>query len=201
MSPRPDVSEERKSQILEAAQIIFAKQGFHKARIDDIAKQAGLSKGAVYWYFKSKDEIILALLHRIFEWEVLYLQNLVEEEGTIQERLQGYTDALVQGMTSMREFLPIMYEFYALSSRRKEIQEFLQSYFAQFRDVVATIVQQGVERKEIKPVNETDMALLLTALTEGMTILWLIHPDMIDLDRMGRFSIQTILEPLIVTKP
>ncbi len=62
MSPRPDVSEERRTQILEAAMAVFARQGFDKARMDDIAQQARLSKGALYLYYKSKDAIISAIL-------------------------------------------------------------------------------------------------------------------------------------------
>ena len=53
MAPRPDVSEERRNQILEAATTVFARLGFHRARMDDIVQEARLSKGALYWYFKS----------------------------------------------------------------------------------------------------------------------------------------------------
>ncbi len=52
MSPRPDVSEERKQQILEAAIAVFARLGFRSARMDDIAEQAGLSKGGCAGYFE-----------------------------------------------------------------------------------------------------------------------------------------------------
>ncbi len=69
MAPRPDVSEERKEQILEAAMEVFARSGFHGARMDDIAKQAGLSKGALYWYFDGKDAIIQGIMDRMFARE------------------------------------------------------------------------------------------------------------------------------------
>jgi TetR/AcrR family transcriptional regulator len=50
MSPRPNVSEERKNQILEAALAVFSKLGFHQARIDNVAEEAKLSKAALYLY-------------------------------------------------------------------------------------------------------------------------------------------------------
>lgn len=59
MAPRPDVSEERKTQILTAATKMFTEHGFAEARMDDIAVESGLSKGALYWYFESKDAIII----------------------------------------------------------------------------------------------------------------------------------------------
>ncbi|HEY6540074.1 MAG TPA: helix-turn-helix domain-containing protein, partial [Ktedonobacteraceae bacterium] len=67
MSPRPDVSEERRNQILAAASTVFARSGFHEARMDDIAEEVGLSKGALYLYYKSKDAIIAALLKFFFD--------------------------------------------------------------------------------------------------------------------------------------
>ncbi|MDL1899078.1 helix-turn-helix transcriptional regulator [Anaerolineae bacterium CFX7] len=54
MSPRANVSAARKAQILDAAAAVFARKGFYQASMDDIVEEAGLSKGALYWYFKSK---------------------------------------------------------------------------------------------------------------------------------------------------
>ena len=76
MSPRPDVSVERKKQILDAAMIVFSHKGFHQARMDDIVKQSGLSKGTIYWYFNSKDEIITQILDNLFERELASLGEI-----------------------------------------------------------------------------------------------------------------------------
>ena len=57
-----DLADERRTQILEAALTVFAREGLHDARMEDIATTAGISKGAVYLYYKSKDAVIEALL-------------------------------------------------------------------------------------------------------------------------------------------
>jgi AcrR family transcriptional regulator len=67
MSPRPDVSDERKDQILNAAERVFTRKGIDLARMDDIAEETGLSKGTLYLYFKSKGDLIIAILERIFQ--------------------------------------------------------------------------------------------------------------------------------------
>ena len=88
MSPKPDVSEERKSQILDAAMNTFARMGFHKARMDDVAEEAGLSKGALYWYFKSKDAIIGAILDRLFNLALKDLRTLqASKEESVRDGL------------------------------------------------------------------------------------------------------------------
>ena len=51
MPPRPDVSEERRGQIIEAALACFTRKGYANTTIDDIVAESGLSKGAIYWYF------------------------------------------------------------------------------------------------------------------------------------------------------
>jgi len=56
----PDAGEVRRNQILDAATAVFARLGFERARMDDIVEASGLSKGALYWYFNSKEEIITA---------------------------------------------------------------------------------------------------------------------------------------------
>ena len=76
MSPRPNVSDQRKAQILNAAESIFTKKGFYEARMDDIAEETGLSKGAVYLYFKSKNDLIIAILDRLFQNKFKQLENL-----------------------------------------------------------------------------------------------------------------------------
>ena len=66
MSPRPDRRAERIPQILEAARAVFARSGFAQSRMDEIAREAGLSKAAIYLYFPGKDELISALLQQYF---------------------------------------------------------------------------------------------------------------------------------------
>ena len=86
MSPRPDVSVTRKNQILDAATAVFARLGFHDARMDDIVQASGLSKGALYWYFKSKEDIITAISQRLFTTDIEQLVGLLHAEGSVSER-------------------------------------------------------------------------------------------------------------------
>ena len=71
--------EARKIQILEAATHCVGRFGYHQTSVDTIAREAGLSKGAIYWYFKSKDDILIALS----EWRgannLFFLQRLADE--------------------------------------------------------------------------------------------------------------------------
>ena len=54
----PEYKEEAKTKIVEAARIVFAKKGYHDSTMDDVAKEVGVSKGALYSYFKSKEDLL-----------------------------------------------------------------------------------------------------------------------------------------------
>lgn len=70
--------EARPDEILDAALEVFSEQGFARARVEDIAARAGLSKGAVYLYFESKDEMLKALVRRLADGVVGAAERLVE---------------------------------------------------------------------------------------------------------------------------
>src|SRR5574338_418096 len=92
MSPRPDVSDERKTQIINAAESVFTEKGFDQARMDDIAEETGLSKGTLYLYFKSKDDLIIAILDRMFQREFKQFKNLNMDEDSATEAIWKITD-------------------------------------------------------------------------------------------------------------
>jgi AcrR family transcriptional regulator len=93
----PKVSEEhaaaRREQILSAAQRCFARKGFHATSMNDVFAEAGLSAGAVYSYFKSKDEIIVAMAERAVRMIVPFLDAVLAEEPAppLEDVMRRYT--------------------------------------------------------------------------------------------------------------
>src|SRR5258708_37028686 len=108
----PDASELRRNQILDAAMPVFARLGFEHARMDDIVQASGLSKGTLYWYFKSKEEIITDILHRLFVTDIEQLHDLLDVEGTVSERLILLTRYRISGLKHVSHLIPILVEFY-----------------------------------------------------------------------------------------
>src|SRR5947209_20539247 len=101
MARRPDSSEIRRNQILDAATKVFVRQGFQHARMDDIVEESGLSKGTLYWYFKSKEDIINAILRRLFTGDLENVESLLQAEGTASERMVQLTNDRVIGVKRM----------------------------------------------------------------------------------------------------
>jgi TetR/AcrR family acrAB operon transcriptional repressor len=195
MSPRPDVSEERKNQILEAAIAVFARLGFRTARMEDIAEQAGLSKGALYLYYKSKDAIIAALLKYFFAQEFKRLQVFVEadREEPVAEQLIALTRQLAEAMQWMSRLMPVAFEFYAIAGRDKEVHQFLKEYFKDYRTLLASLIQRGIERGEFRAVDAKTTAITLAALYEGLALLFFVDPQAARWLEQAETSVQLLM--------
>lgn len=172
MSPRPDVSEERKDQILDAASEVFAEKGVHEARMDDIVKESGLSKGTLYWYFKSKDEIIISIFERLFSRELADLDNLVSDDSPAADRLLRYAERITKDVFRLLPFAPIAYEFLSLAFRRKYFREAFKIYLNNHMEILVPIIQQGVDSGEFRGVDAREAAIAIGAIFEGTLLLW-----------------------------
>ena len=187
---------ERKKQILDAAERVFAERGFDKARMDDIVQESGLSKGALYWYYKSKDAIIRALLDRVFISEMQGAEQLVELDASASERLKLFVEYVVREYKRFEKLLPLAYEFIALAYRSKAVRESLVGYYEHYADLIAEVIEQGVNRGEFKPCDPRNASVALIGMYEGIALLWFLDPTRIDWDSMSEQPLEIFLAGL-----
>lgn len=176
---------------------VLAEAGFHEARMEDIAEEAGLSKGTLYWYFDSKDEIILTILEQIFDVELGDLEVLLQQEGSVRERLLAFVRDFGRELEEMSAFLPIAYEFYAAAGRREPVRTFLRKYFRSYRETLAQLVKRGIERGEFRAVDAEEVAISIVALYEGISLLWVTDPEAVSLSGQLEASLRLLLEGLV----
>jgi AcrR family transcriptional regulator len=198
MPGKSDIEATRRRQILDAAEKVFTKRGIDKARMDDIVQESGLSKGALYWYFKSKDAIVSALVEHVLISEMREAEALIHAEGTSGERLKLFVDLAVREYKRFENVLPLAYEFVAHAARSKTVRETVVLYFNRYKEILAEIIKQGVDSGEFIPCDPETTAISVIAMYEGMAMLWFIEPDLVDWDRMGAEPINIVLAGLTV---
>jgi AcrR family transcriptional regulator len=181
MSPKPDVSEQRKAQILDAAMETFSKVGFHKARMSDIASNSGLSKGSLYWYFESKNDIIINLIARVFEPEIQDLKALLFLETSVEARLHLFAERAAEDMVKMLRWMPLVYDFIALAFRQDNIKKAISLYYQQNMEILETLLQQGIDSGELTLESAREGAIAIGAILEGTVVLWFYDPEEIDI--------------------
>jgi AcrR family transcriptional regulator len=193
MSPRHDVSEERRSQILDAAAQVFVKKGFNHARMDDIVQETGLSKGALYWYFRSKDDIIFGIIDRIFQHEFKTLESTVADAPTAADALRLFAEVTVQDIHNMMRLMPITYEFLALAFRNKAVQRVIRSYMGRYMEILLPVIQRGIDSGEFRAVDPMQVGVAAGAIIEGTMLLWVYDKSMVDPERHIRSGIELLL--------
>lgn len=199
--PRPDASAERIDQIIAASLTVFAREGLAQARIEDIATEAGLAKGTVYLYFKSKDAIIAAILKFLFRQELRSLRAHQGSEGPVSEQLRGLTRQLVGSLDRMKPFHPIILEFYSIAGRRQDVRQVMSEGFDQYRALLAALIRQGIARGEFRQVDADSVAITHAALFEGLALLWAVYPQGIDWQAQAEASLHQLLIGIQVREP
>ncbi len=199
MSPRLDVSEERKDQIMNAAEGVFSQKGFNDARMDDIAEETGLSKGALYLYFKSKEDLVIAILDRMFKQVFQRLEARKTTESSATEAMWSFTEDAIRDYKKMVRMMPIAYEFLALVFRNKIVQKAFKQYFNHYMDTLVPIIQRGIDSGEFRQVNAQDIAIAAGAIFEGTILLWVYDKSRVDVEHHIRSSIDLLLKGVLAS--
>lgn len=196
MMARPDVSEERRAQILDAALEVFARQGFHEARMDDIAQASGLSKGALYLYYKSKDAIIGALLTSIFNIAMRGSLAVEHADGPVRDRILEITERFAGEIDRFSRAMPVMLEFYAIAARDRTVRKYMGEILDEYAELVAHLLAQGIASGEFRGGDPHDLAVGLIAIWEGMALLWAISPERIQWRKQTTLAVKAFLDGL-----
>ncbi len=194
--PRPDATEERTQQIIEAAFITFARLGIGKTRMEDIAKAAGLSKGTLYLYFKSKDALISSMLELTVSRELAYAQELSILEIPVHQKLDQLTQIVVDDLEQMQPLMSVYFEFLAVALRNEMIKTTMQEQFQRFLDLLIALIEQGVEAGEFRAVDAREAALTMGTIFEGTILVWAYGPEMVDLGQQIKAGMDLLLTGL-----
>ena len=192
MAKRQEVSEERKNEILDAALEVFSEYGLQEASVDDVVERAGLSKGTLYWYFKSKDRLIGALMRRFFAQELGKIRELQNGRGSVRERLLRYSRDVESVVKRMPRALTL--EFYAVAVRQKAVRKFLGELYVRYCGELGGLIQEGIERGEFVKVDTNQIAAAITGLCEGLILLWALEPNAFPFEKYFEVSLRRLLD-------
>jgi AcrR family transcriptional regulator len=171
MPPRPDVSEERRGQILDAAAAVFARLGVRESRMDDIVAEADLSKGALYWYFKSKDDLVAASIERLFARGIENFRQFLTTEQPFRTGLSAIAQYMAADLREITRMRGVVLEYYALAARDARVRERVREYIETFIELFATMISNAIERGECRQVDPRKTAIAIEAMFEGITLL------------------------------
>ena len=157
----------RKSELLAAAKAVFSKKGFHDATIDDIAREAGVAKGTVYLYFKSKHEIYFGALRDGVEMLIQQMRTEAAQPGSAKEKLRNLIATKMAFFEEHRDFFQILQS--EVGRVEATMSECKDLYFEQSR-IIEKVLQEGVREGSLQKLNTKKTAFAVTDLTRGIAI-------------------------------
>lgn len=162
------VAEFRHSGILDAARRVFARKGFENATVDDIAESAGIAKGTVYLYFRSKRDIYLAALKQGAIELNHETRRRMDAVPTAQEKIRAFVSTRIQYFEQNRDFFRIYQsEFGNLFHPAQLNEEFKDLCYGQgkaLKGILDGLMRDG----QIRPMRTDLAAFTIHDITRGL---------------------------------
>src|SRR5712664_2265579 len=176
---REDKRRANQGRILQAARQVFAQRGYHGATIGEIADEAGLSNGAVYYNFANKEDLFFALLD---EWRAELIRDVeravgrpgsAEPERPFRDEVRYVVETLKRG----REWRLLLFEFVTYAARNPEFRARFVAGRQEFKGALASVLAERIAAHRLQPVvSPEQLVLLVTALVNGLAVDELTEP-------------------------
>jgi TetR/AcrR family fatty acid metabolism transcriptional regulator len=138
---------QREHEILRAAIRVFARQGYHKSKVGEVAAEAGVAYGLVYHYFGSKESLLETIFRRTWKQMLRFVQEIEESDTTSQEQLRAVAGLVLQAWRLDPELVGVLVREVTRSPQlQNEVDEIAHAFAALER-----IVARGQERGELRP--------------------------------------------------
>ncbi|SET23240.1 TetR family transcriptional regulator [Paenibacillus sp. NFR01] len=172
MSPRltEERKEERGQQILDAAKRVFARKGYGAATLKDIIEETGMSRGWIYLYYQTKEEIFEAVLDQMDMDYEQSLEHLKAETSTIWQMIETLFARQQQELEQAEGgLMSAFYEYFLVGWRYPDRREVLTRRYERGIERFAQILQTGVSRGEFVPAMPVqDISRLVASFQEGI---------------------------------
>ena len=170
-SPNPD----RRSQILDAALVCFAKRGFHQTSMHDISAEAGISVGLIYRYFENKEAVISAMADR-HKKEISEMLERARQAPSLLESLEIlFTAHCCEDAPQVVSAFVV--DLYAEASRNPHVADLVRDVLQTAMDGVTELIARAHETQNATPgLSPTELAELIFAVARGMLMFDVLRP-------------------------
>jgi AcrR family transcriptional regulator len=176
---RADRQAKTREELVEAADRLFTRQGFHATSVDAVADAAGYTKGAVYSNFASKEDLFFAVYER------RVARRVKETEATLASAETAYEgiEQLISGLEQRHDdgWLAVFFEFWAHVLRHPELRErFAEQHRRGMMPVVGALERVAAERGVRVPEDPVKLAIARFATQTGLQLERLTQPELVD---------------------
>jgi AcrR family transcriptional regulator len=191
-------SEETRSQIIKSAIKLFSNHGYTAASVDIICKDAGVSKGAFYHHFESKQALFLALLDG---WLATIDKEIeASREQTVPETFLLMTEAFPFIFKTANEGLPMFLEFWLQASRDDKIWQASITPYRRYHKYFTALIKKGVDEGSFVEVDPEIASRLIVSTAMGLLLQSLLDPRGAKWEKVARESTTMLVSSLLRKK-
>jgi len=187
-----------KEKILEAAAKCFSERGYTKTTMDKIAKEAGVSKGTLYWHFNSKEDLFVELKIRHIARVLRQLEELFAQKKTFDLKL---LDVIAMCFSSLvpenREVARLSAEFLAEATKIPKLNKMLRDQYERIQRLITSTMEEAIEKGELrKDIDPKLISMILLAMLDGLELQWGILEIDFDWERMKTTILDVLMRGL-----
>lgn len=184
-----------RDRILEAAGRVFARKGYNASSLDQVAREAGMTKGAIYWHFSSKNDLFFALLDSRFQLHTAPLSEDVSRAVANGDPKAAITAIFRDILHRLRqdEDWPRLYLEFMGQARDAEVRARLSRYYDESWQLAASLIEQMKQGGVYPPhIDAKALAMFWTSLVDGLLLAWLANPSQVDHDRLASLFVDML---------
>ena len=190
-------SEETRQHILEAATHLFSSTGYDATGVAEICQAAGVSKGAFYHHFPTKQAVFMALLNS-------YLNGIESGFAVMRKAERDVPQAMIQMaelagtmFQSADIHLSIFLEFWTQANHDPQVWKTAIAPYRSFQAYFTQMVQEGISQGSIRPVDASLAARVLVSLAIGLLMESLFDPEITDWPEEAKKSIELLMNGIV----
>ena len=175
-----------RERLVDAAARVFARKGFAGTSLDEIADEAGVTKGAVYSNFDSKEDLVRAVLEERLETPLRSIAWEVDRQGSMEEDAVRASEQLGAVLDQQRDALLLSFEFAIHAARDTDFRDDFVAYHRDAIKGMAEVIQERLGSEFALELPAEALASIFNAVCNGVALERLMNPDALSDEVFGR---------------
>jgi len=178
---RREQQQRTRRELIDAASRVFAERGIERASVEDIAAEAGYTKGAFYASFASKDELFLTIVDEKFSAEIERVEAMLGDGDDPEQQARDAAVDFVRNVNSDPHWARLFFEFTVRAAHDPEFREHLNDRYESLRTrLVAVFERWSSGFPENPPIPMEQIATMTYCMANGFLVEQMIDPDLPD---------------------
>jgi AcrR family transcriptional regulator len=189
-------SAQTKNSIMEAATALFAREGYEATGVAEICERAGVSKGAFYYHFDSKENVFLTLIDAWLTTLEKSLNDITFQAKSVPEGLLEMAGMMQPVFENNQYFMGLFLELWTHANRNDKVRQATVAPYRRFEETFTRLIQRGIDEGTIDDVEPEIAGQLLLSLSSGLFLQASLEPDQVNWGKKLQESIVILINGL-----